>query len=188
MFIQMGFFFLHLKRKKKKNPRWELNTHSKENKHSFFFFLPHPQRVEVPGPETKSEPLQWQSQILNPLSHGELPENTHPSSFFCRFFFFFFSPFWVVLWHMEFPGQGLVPSPRCDLRRSCSITRALTRCAGLGMEPTTQCSRDAADPTAPQQELPENTHSWVTSTSFRIALTLVLNASQVIMDVNLPRV
>ena len=124
---------------------------------------------------------------LTPGARGN-PRKMITLFFFFVVFFFFFSPFWVVLWHMEFPGQGLVPSPRCDLRRSCSITRALTRCAGLGMEPTTQCSRDAADPTAPQQELPENTHSWVTSTSFRIALTLVLNASQVIMDVNLPRV
>ena len=34
---------------------------------SLFFLWPHPQHVEVPGPETESEPQLWQCWILNPL-------------------------------------------------------------------------------------------------------------------------
>ena len=49
--------------------------------------------------------------------------------------------------HMEFPGQGLDPS------QSCGHARALTPCARLGIELASQCSQDAASPTAPQQEL-----------------------------------
>ena len=35
--------------------------------HIFFFFLVHPQHMEVPGPRTESEPQLQQCWILNPL-------------------------------------------------------------------------------------------------------------------------
>ena len=48
----------------------------------FFFFLTHPLYSEVPPPgiepvpQQQSELLQWQLQILNPLSHKGSPRNT----------------------------------------------------------------------------------------------------------------
>ena len=58
----------------------------------------------------------------------------------------FFS-FLAVPLLMEFPGQG------SDLSHSCSNTRSLTPYAGPGSR-LHLCSRDAADPTVPQRELP----------------------------------
>ena len=49
---------------------------------------------------------------------------------------------------MEFPGQGSDPSP------SYGNARSLTHCDGWGIEPASQCSRDATNPVAPQWELP----------------------------------
>ena len=66
----------------------------------------------------------------------------------CNFFF----PFLTTPWHMEFPGQGSDLSSSCHLPWSCGNTGSLTLCAGLGIEPTSQCSRDAADPIVLQQE------------------------------------
>ena len=48
---------------------------------------------------------------------------------------------------MEFPGKESDPS------HSCGNTGSLTHCAGLGIEPASQSSQNAAYPVAPQQEL-----------------------------------
>ena len=55
--------------------------------------------------------------------------------FFCflRFFWFLFL---AIPWHMEFPGHG------SDLSCSCGNAGSLTHCAGLGIKPASQCSRD----------------------------------------------
>ena len=47
--------------------------------------------------------------------------------------------------HMEFPDQG------SDL--SCINSGSLTHCAGPGIEPSSQCSRDTTNPIVPQREL-----------------------------------
>ena len=54
---------------------------------------------------------------------------------------------------MEFPGQGSDLSCSCDLYHSWGNTGSLTHCAGLGMKPVSQHSREDADPFAPQREL-----------------------------------
>ena len=54
--------------------------------------------------------------------------------------------------NMEFLGQGSDLSHSCNLS-CCYSTRALNHCAGLGIEPVSQSSQDAADPVAPQREL-----------------------------------
>ena len=48
---------------------------------------------------------------------------------------------------MDFPGQGSDPSHSCDSFRS------LTHCGGPGIEPVSLCSREVADPMAPQWKL-----------------------------------
>ena len=55
--------------------------------------------------------------------------------------------------HMELPVQESDPSHSREL--SCSYDNAisLTHCAQLGIEPASQCSKDAANPVVPQQEL-----------------------------------
>ena len=57
---------------------------------------------------------------------------------------------------MELPDQGSDPSHSCNLSHSCRNTGSLTHCAGLGIEPASQYSQDAADPVAPQWELQES--------------------------------
>jgi len=52
--------------------------------------------------------------------------------------------------HVEFPGQGSDPSCRYDLCHCCGNTGSLTHCEGQGIEPASQCSRNAADPIASQ--------------------------------------
>ena len=71
-------------------------------------------------------------------------------------FFFFFSH----LTAFGVPGPGIrskhscnLNHSCCDLCHSCSNPGSLTDCARLGIELASQCSRDAADPIAPQQEL-----------------------------------
>jgi len=59
-------------------------------------------------------------------------------------FFLLFS-FLATPWHMEFPGQGSDQSHSFDLRHSCGNTKSLTHCAGPGIEPTIQHSRNAAE-------------------------------------------
>lgn len=53
-------------------------------------------------------------------------------------------------WHTVFAGQGSDPS---ILRHRCCNTRSLTHCDLLGIEPSSQCSRDTADSVLPQWEL-----------------------------------
>ena len=60
----------------------------------------------------------------------------------------------ATLQNMEFPGKGSDLSCRCSLCCSCGNAGFLTHCAGLGMETTSHCSRDTADPVSPQRELP----------------------------------
>ena len=67
-------------------------------------------------------------------------------------FFLFFLFFGCPVVH-EFPGQGSAPRCSCDLLHSCGNVGSLTHCAGLGIEPASQLSRDTADPVAPQWEL-----------------------------------
>ena len=61
----------------------------------------------------------------------------------------------AVLRHMEFPRQLSDLSGSCNLRCSCSNGRYSTHCAGPGMEPVSQHSKDATDPVAPQWERQE---------------------------------
>ena len=53
---------------------------------------------------------------------------------------------------MEFLGQGSDLSRIFDLHCCAAMLDPLTHCAGLGIKPASQCSRDAADPVAPQWE------------------------------------
>lgn len=81
---------------------------------------------------------------------------------------------------MEFPGQGSDLSCIGDLYHSCGNSRSLTHCAGPGIEPVSQHSRDVADPIVPQWELPEfRTHSH-TYSLFQ-ASKLLLKAGVVIL-------
>ena len=54
---------------------------------------------------------------------------------------------------MEFPGQESDLSHNCDLSHSFTNARSLTHCAEPGIEPSSQHSQDATDPTVTQQEL-----------------------------------
>ena len=56
--------------------------------------------------------------------------------------------------HLEFPSQGSGLSCSLDLSRSYSTDGSLTRFAGPGIKPESQCSQDTADPIAPHRELP----------------------------------
>ena len=70
------------------------------------------------------------------------------------------------------PRQGIRgsdPSHSCNLSYSCDNARSSTHCAGLGIEPVSQCSRDTADLIAPQQEL-QNMHFFA-----RLTYTFFLN-------------
>ena len=58
--------------------------------------------------------------------------------------------------HMEFLGQGSDPSHSHHLRPSCGHAGSLTHCAGLGIEPLSQCCRDIANPLP----LPHNWNSF----------------------------
>ena len=58
--------------------------------------------------------------------------------------------FLAAPWHMEFLGQRSDLSHSHKLSRSCGNAGSLTHCTG---KPETQCSQDAADRGAPQQEL-----------------------------------
>ena len=60
--------------------------------------------------------------------------------------FYFFS-FSATRWHMELLGRGSDPS------RSCGNAGSLTHCARSGIEPATQRSQEATDPTVLPQEL-----------------------------------
>ena len=61
--------------------------------------------------------------------------------------------FLATPWNMEFLGQGLDLTHSCNLSCSCFSAGSLTHCAGPGIEPESQSSREAADPIVPQREL-----------------------------------
>ena len=67
------------------------------------------------------------------------------------FFFLFF--FWSPCSILELLGQGSNQSHSRELSHNCDNARSLTHCAGLGIEPISQCSQDVANPAAPQQDL-----------------------------------
>ena len=62
-------------------------------------------------------------------------------------------PFLATPRHMELPGQGSELSRNCDPSHSCGNARSLTHCAGPGIKPRCQHSRDSANAVAPQREL-----------------------------------
>ena len=55
--------------------------------------------------------------------------------------------------HMEFLGQGQVPTTVATHTAAMAMSDPLTCCAQLGIKLASWCCRDAADPIAPQQEL-----------------------------------
>ena len=83
----------------------------------------------------------------------ELPCSYLFLNFLLKTFFVCLLAFLAALWHVAFLGQGSDPSISCNLCHNCGNTRFLTHCAGLGIEPVSQCSRDATDPIVPQWEL-----------------------------------
>ena len=74
---------------------------------------------------------------------------TRPPEYSCFYFFFFGHP---ETYRVP-GGQGLDLSHICDLHCSCGTAGSLTHCAELGIEPVTHCSRNTANPNAPQWEL-----------------------------------
>ena len=70
---------------------------------------------------------------------------------FIYLFIYFF--FLAAPRHIAFLGQGSDPSHSCNLSQIFGNARYLSRCARPGIEPSSQCSQDAANPVAPQQEL-----------------------------------
>ena len=60
-----------------------------------------------------------------------------------------------ILFFFGHPTAYGVPRPGIDPSSSCNLcnTRSLTYCARLGLEPASQCSRDAAETIAPQRKL-----------------------------------
>ena len=71
------------------------------------------------------------------------PETSH------IIFFFFFKSFLAY----RVPRQGSDPNCSSDLHWSCN-TRSLTYCAGLGIEPVSQCCRNTTDHIVPV-EIPD---------------------------------
>ena len=68
-------------------------------------------------------------------------------------FYLFYCVFVAAQWPVEFLGQGLDLSHSCNLC-SCSNVRSLTHCAGMGIEPASQWSRDTTHLVGPQREFP----------------------------------
>lgn len=60
----------------------------------------------------------------------------------------FFFPFLATLRHVELPGQASDLSCSFSLSHSCGSARSLIHCARPGIEPSTQCFQDTADPVA----------------------------------------
>ena len=76
-------------------------------------------------------------------------------SFLCvRVVVTFFPPILATPWHAGFSGQGSDPSHSCDLSHRCDNAGSLTHCAGPGIKPMSQSSKDAPYPDVPQGELP----------------------------------
>ena len=89
----------------------------------------------------------FQQFAINLLCDSPSIQNTQ-NSFLIFFHFFFWLPH--DIWNSR--DQASDPSCRCNPHYSCGNARSLTYCAQLGIEPATQCSRDAANPIVPQQE------------------------------------
>ena len=83
---------------------------------------------------------------------NSVPGTRGRNQYIFLFFLFFFS-FLAAPRHMELPGQGSDPSHSHNQSHSCGNTGSFTHCAGPGIEPASRCSREAADPAAPQREL-----------------------------------
>ena len=70
---------------------------------------------------------------------------------------FYFILLYFTLFHFIFFGHVVACGvPRPGIRSEPQLLpthQSLTHCARLGIEPESQCSRIAADPIAPQQEL-----------------------------------
>ena len=73
------------------------------------------------------------------------------SDVICIYIDFFFFLFSAVPPHMEFPGRDQIRGIVATCHR-CGNARSLKHCARLGIKPASQCSQDADDPIAPQQE------------------------------------
>ena len=89
---------------------------------------------------------------------------------------FFFS-FVATPWHMESLGKESNLSCSCDVHHISGNATFLTHCAGLGIKPASQCSRDAANPVAPQQE---NSYSALYKRKEKIIQVLTVHFLQVI--------
>ena len=72
-------------------------------------------------------------------------------SFFFFFFFFFFY-FWPLHTY-GVPRPGIRSEVQLPSIPQLQPRLALTHCGGLGIKPASRCCREAADTTAPQQEL-----------------------------------
>ena len=70
----------------------------------------------------------------------------------CVLFNFFFFFFWLPLAY-GIPGPGIRSEPQLQPMPQVWQCWALSHCAGLGMEPVSQRSRDDADPATLQLEL-----------------------------------
>ena len=77
----------------------------------------------------------------------------HMRNFKKKFFFLFWPP--GGIWNSWVSDQ-IDSRCSCNCNLSCSFgnARSLTNCAGPGIKPASQYSQDAANPIAPQQELP----------------------------------
>ena len=60
--------------------------------------------------------------------------------------------FWATLHPMELLGQRSDPSRSFNLHHNCGNAGSLTYCAKLGIQPASQCSRDASDPVVPPRK------------------------------------
>ena len=103
----------------------------------------------APTPGSQLKAAQFLRATLKPIRDGHGKEWQQGWTLGPEFLILFLLSFLAASQHMEFPGQGSDPNHNYDL--CCS---PLTNCAGPGIEPTSQCSWDATNPVAPQQELP----------------------------------
>lgn len=68
-------------------------------------------------------------------------------------FVFFFLLFGAPHGKWKFPGQGSDLSYILTYITAVATPDPLTQCAGLWMEPASQCCRDSTNPVVPQREL-----------------------------------
>ena len=118
-------------------------------------------RLSAPFPESGSPsvsdwvslpcPMTWKlsqrSEQGNHRDHfliSHLLGITEPYCLRCGFLKTVFSYLWPLrsIWGSQARSD---PSCRCNLSHSCGNTGSLTHCAGLGIEPASQCSQDATE-------------------------------------------